>query len=146
MVFGALAAGSTFASPVQSTTRDLQVIEVTAPPMSERRDSFNRQAERGLDVFEIPSTSVVADDEKRDLLARAYPYNTDHCGVNGGVWMPLTAVDRAESGFNDACASFCGHYDGTIIPGGGSVSALVQSTGSEVLRLTDGSIGHFQGA
>ncbi len=59
--------------------------------------------------------------------------------------MPLIAVNPTDNGFNDASTAFCGHFDGTVIPGDGSVSALVQSTGGENLRLTDGSIGHFQG-
>lgn len=59
--------------------------------------------------------------------------------------MPLVAVNLAENGVNDAIDSFCNHFDGTVILGQSAVSALAQSSGGETLRLTDGSIGHFQG-
>lgn len=32
-----------------------------------------------------------------------------------------------------------------VIPGAGQVAALVHSTGTKILRLTSGAIGHFQG-
>ena len=165
----ALAARRIAASPTQFNERGLQVTNITPPPVDpdnydddnnpsndndDKRDlSSSNVVKRGLQVTNITPPPVDPDNydddsddsnDKRDILARG-GYDIDECGNHGGQWMPLVAVNSAEYGFNAAASAFCNHFDGTVIPAEGSVAALVQSTGGEILRLTSGEIGHFQG-
>ncbi len=152
-LLSALAARGIITSPVQHAERsdDLDVFNIPPPPVEEshldQRDTANVKR-GGLKVVEIHPEGYDNHQnlaKRDDLEARAYPYKTKNCGINAGVFMPLVAKDNREYGFNDAVSSFCSHVDGLVIPGGGMVAALVQSTGGEFLRLTTGSIGHFQG-
>ena len=147
-LLNALIAQRVIGNPIQLDSRGLQVVDVQ-PSSDEDTDETKRSVvarNGGLTVVDVaPQVDPGDDASKRSLEARKYPYKTDHCGVNGGKFMPLVAVNPAENGVNDAINSFCNHFDGTVIPGHSAVSALVQSSGGETLRLTDGSIGHFQG-
>ena len=146
-LLNALMAQKIIATPVELNSRGLQVTDVQ-PDADEDTDNSKRSLigrNGGLTVVEV-NPQIDPQDAKRSLEARKYPYKTDHCGLNGGQFMPLVPKNSNENGVNDAINSFCNHFDGTVIPGKSAVSALVQSTGGEVLRLTDGSIGHFQGA
>lgn len=145
-LLNALAAQKSVASPIQGDSRGLQVTNVQPAADKDTVDQSKRSlVERGSLTVVNVDPQIDPNQQKRSLEARKYPYTTDHCGVNNSKFMPLVPVNPNENGVKDAINSFCNHFDGTVIPGNSAVSALVQSSGGEVLRLTDGSIGHFQG-
>ena len=155
MLLGTLAARGLIASPVQHAERSghLDVVNITPPPVDDfglNQGDLANVIKRGLTVIDItppPRNDDNSNDVKRDNLeARSGTVSRiGHCGVAGGTFMPLVAVSSQDNGFNDASEAFCSHVDGTVMPPDSSVVALVQSTGSETLRLTSGAIGHFQG-
>ena len=158
VVLGTLATRAIFASPTPQQVDDTNSIQISStPPVDPNEDiraqDANQNLKRGLTVTPITPPTTGEDDsqgaqdlDRRNFLeARKYAYKTNHCGFQHGTWMPLNPVNTQENGFLDGCSAFCSHFDGTLFPSGKSVAALVQSTGSEVLRTTKGSIGHFTG-
>ncbi|KAI9706725.1 MAG: hypothetical protein M1836_003736 [Candelina mexicana] len=148
LFINALAVQRAIANPVQLVTRDLQVTNIQsgtgAPPQYSPDDKRSLTSEGGL-VVDDTTTGTTLNEDGTSLKARGYGYTTTHCGLNHGKFMPLVAVNPTEHGVNDAIASWCNHFDGTVVPEKSYISALIQSTGGETLRLTDRTIGHFMG-
>ena len=140
--------------------RGLTVVEIPPSQAQDQDTSDTRLDSRGLTVVEIPSSPAQNLDNSESLDTRGITgagtpaplgaalerrkIGITHCGLGKSQWLPVES-SGANIGFNDAAASFCNHFDGTVVAPKGKVQAMVKSSGDSIIRLTGGTIGHFEG-